>query len=71
MGTGLYMIGIGKTSNFTWDGTETDITVIGKKTSTKNQIDEKKSFSFVQLLHFTRAYLRTLVGTSSTLSLKR
>ena len=27
------MIGIGKTSNFTWDGTETDITVIGK---TKN-----------------------------------
>ena len=28
--TGFYMIGIGKTANFNWHGTETDITVIGK-----------------------------------------
>ena len=40
------MIGIGKTSNFTWDGTETDITVIGKTKipSKKNQFDEKIDF---------------------------
>ena len=52
------MIGIGKTSNFTWDGTETDITVIGKN---KNSLKEKSiwrknwffsSFSCVILLGF-------------------
>ena len=30
MGTGIYMLCLGKTGNFSWDGTETDITVIGK-----------------------------------------
>ena len=59
------MIGIGKTSNFTWDGTETDITVIGKTQipSQKNQFDEKNNFfPLFQLRHFTRVYLRTPVG---------
>ena len=27
--TGIYMLAIGKTVNFSWEGTETDITVIG------------------------------------------
>ena len=30
MGTGIYMLCLGETQNFNWDGTETDITVIGK-----------------------------------------
>ena len=29
IGTGLYMLGNGQTANFNWQGTETDITVIG------------------------------------------
>ena len=32
MATGIYMLGIGNTSNFNWNGTETDITVIGNFT---------------------------------------
>lgn len=28
--TGFYMLSIGKTANFNWHGTETDVTVIGK-----------------------------------------
>ena len=28
--TGIYMLTTGKTTNFSWEGTETDITVIGK-----------------------------------------
>ena len=30
MGTGIYMLFMGKTDNFNWNGTETDVTVIGK-----------------------------------------
>ena len=29
--TGVYFLSQGNTANFSWEGTETDITVIGKK----------------------------------------
>ena len=37
MGTGLYMLAIGKTAHFSWHGTETDVTVIGRAFHSKKE----------------------------------